>query len=1080
MKRFLLLMLLVLPAACGNQYGNMKLGETYCAFPAPISALAASDTCLYIGTEAGTVARLYTEGMRFGNPMYIDYGHIYCIREAGPGRLLVGIRNKGLKLVRVHGDDSISVITDYAISPGRLTYSPYSFLIKKGNGCDTVFCGTSNGIYWYPLPETGSTAGDVRDTVLMFRITKNNRAEYRFNSMDSTENGEIYAGGNSGVVRIRNCGVGKDGNPSITCDTVFPGQVNRIHAYGDRLYWITPDGDMYVDGNGKRARKFRNKPLLFYRDGDYTFTVSDWTLTVGNENGEGRFRLPFRSAISGLNNRGRECFLKHGDFYYLATEKAVLKIPSHINIGNGTALTDVCPHTRNGAVFAITGNDDLYRISDGKSAFIRNIRPGKGVKVRHLAGIYGKDLVFATDFGVYRIATSPMARPKLIDATFRDSLKIQRVFLSEYGRLIVDYPDSTFIHNMKGGESFTIPHYDFYATAADFSNPSVTYIGTLNHGLWTADASGKAERAIIKGECPPLRAIYDICLTRDLSKLFILVPGAVHELDNNGNGWKYSSSAKVPYYATGLFLNGETPYITLSGGGVQKVSDGIFWPAKVRMPDMKFIGKDILSGPGTIIMSENGGLLNISEGLKPVFFRTNVPSGISRVLRWAPPAGLFLCIISVLALAIIIYSIAKHLNNENRFSRKISEIIRQREKDMARIKSLADNFSLLPDRYREDVQKVAYAFSLKPQTTDREWLLSEYFTIWKRDFTDVLNETGHRIASELRGAFKLSESKLQEMASEGRLSRQQLREYKGLFSSIDSCNLPAMCRAEEEISLKIRHFEDMRSINKSIRSLEAITDGLPFPKEVTEYVSTFKRLADGEKTEEFKRQYHMFEKDTSVRKAVADRVASYFESQGIPMENRFISGLVSSCTNPAQNTMALIASAGRLFRLTDSLVIIGKMNELFGKFVNFYENLPSRRSKVESDAVLCQSESFKKEYEDMSLSLYRSLPQNEKDLLAAIKYSISDKATMEWLILLTATSRTIDNLKTTKALCCGGNKYGQGDTYDSRKSDYKKRYDALLNLPEDERDGTVLIPAIMEAAAGKLIPKNKDKHRTTN
>ena len=130
-------MLLVLPAACGNQYGNMKLGETYCAFPAPISALAASDTCLYIGTEAGTVARLYTEGMRFGNPMYIDYGHIYCIREAGPGRLLVGIRNKGLKLVRVHGDDSISVITDYAISPGRLTYSPYSFLIKKGKYNDS-------------------------------------------------------------------------------------------------------------------------------------------------------------------------------------------------------------------------------------------------------------------------------------------------------------------------------------------------------------------------------------------------------------------------------------------------------------------------------------------------------------------------------------------------------------------------------------------------------------------------------------------------------------------------------------------------------------------------------------------------------------------------------------------------------------------------------------------------------------------------------------------------------------------------------------------------------------------------------
>lgn len=648
------------------------------AFPLPVSSLSDGKDCLWIGSETGSVAKFDPRTGRYSDPVFIDFGHVYCIREVYDDMLLVGIRNSGLKLVEIKDGNIAEIRTQFVLEDHRgINFSPYSFFVKQAEDAagmtgttapDTLFCGTSNGLFWFPMPQDCNGLDDREDLIPIYE--KYDDPGIKFLSVVSCD-GKVYGGSTEGLFKVMDADSEKaDERFEILGKT----PVSHLSVSEGCLYVLDGRGRVYSSEQMEETVRYdRNIPLAFFCHNGLRFAVTDFNLNIsGTEGDRNVFPLNGRSAIGGENDRGRECFLRHGNYYYVAIEHGICRIPVHLNLSGKVHVISAVAGPSPDKIYALTEKSGLYRITrDGKRArFIRTLTPDRGNAVKGLDGCIGRDLIFHTKDRIYSIRPGFFSKISMIKDMPARGADIQQVIVLPDSRIIAAYSDTTFIFDRKSGKAVSMDiGADSYVTAVDFAPDKQAvagyriWAGTLNKGLYLVDAHSGECTEISAGDTA-FRSVIDLKVTEN--NVHILVPGKIVRLECTDGEWIVAGTTEVPHDVRSLFISGGNLYAVSVSGGFRAVApvseDGEARTDRLMYPDISFLPDEIRHAAsadgtyGTSLISQNGVIYGWTEDTTDSisYAGISVPNWFVRKMSWKGGWGAIIFIVILVTLLFVL------------------------------------------------------------------------------------------------------------------------------------------------------------------------------------------------------------------------------------------------------------------------------------------------------------------------------------------------------------------------------------------------------------------------------------------
>lgn len=1076
------------------------------AFPLPVSSLSDGKDCLWIGSETGSVAKFDPRTGRYSDPVFIDFGHVYCIREVYDDMLLVGIRNSGLKLVEIKDGNIAEIRTQFVLEDHRgINFSPYSFFVKQAEDAagmtgttapDTLFCGTSNGLFWFPMPQDCNGLDDREDLIPIYE--KYDDPGIKFLSVVSCD-GKVYGGSTEGLFKVMDADSEKaDERFEILGKT----PVSHLSVSEGCLYVLDGRGRVYSSEQMEETVRYdRNIPLAFFCHNGLRFAVTDFNLNIsGTEGDRNVFPLNGRSAIGGENDRGRECFLRHGNYYYVAIEHGICRIPVHLNLSGKVHVISAVAGPSPDKIYALTEKSGLYRITrDGKRArFIRTLTPDRGNAVKGLDGCIGRDLIFHTKDRIYSIRPGFFSKISMIKDMPARGADIQQVIVLPDSRIIAAYSDTTFIFDRKSGKAVSMDiGADSYVTAVDFAPDKQAvagyriWAGTLNKGLYLVDAHSGECTEISAGDTA-FRSVIDLKVTEN--NVHILVPGKIVRMVCSAGQWIVADTTEVPHDVRSLFISGGNLYAGSVSGGLRAVApvskDGETRTDRLMYPDISFLPDEIrhaASADGTYstgLISENGVIYGWTEDATDSisYAGISVPNRFVRMMSWKGGWGAIIfaliCIAALAASSGIGHKIAKAFKS----ARDVLRIIKQRREEIEQIRLKLESYRPFEKDLTEELEKLEEIMSdIERKANESQYLVSDAFNEDKNKFYKLAKTIDRKISQSIQAIYVRQSSQLENLCENNIISRDILDEYE---QAIRESNIQKAATVNESVTKII---DNLCSRRHWFRLLDEITadDRILFYSEDSNIVENLKHLKDiYEKIKNCK-----LEELTSLSEALNSRIQT-FSSENIhdATRNIFIETLKNSDIDTDEYIIGKIID--KISGTTDQMEFISKCMynishieplKKLSEIAKFIDSSLNELDKIRSDDKDFNIQENKKRREELiadfgkhAFELYEKLNVEDKDILKACTLKVTKERYETFLVFLSA----IYGIKNTpckkthiRYLC---RRPTSAVDFEKSKSKLREKFLIFDNLNKSTYNQAVIIPALFETAINCYGRSQKD------
>ena len=1098
---------LCLLCACGpKQSSSPDFMQNEFAFPLPVSSLSDGKDCLWIGSETGSVAKFDPRTGRYSDPVFIDFGHVYCIREVYDDMLLVGIRNSGLKLVEIKDGNIAEIRTQFVLEDHRgINFSPYSFFVKQAEDAagmtgttapDTLFCGTSNGLFWFPMPQDCNGLDDREDLIPIYE--KYDDPGIKFLSVVSCD-GKVYGGSTEGLFKVMDADSEKaDERFEILGKT----PVSHLSVSEGCLYVLDGRGRVYSSEQMEETVRYdRNIPLAFFCHNGLRFAVTDFNLNIsGTEGDRNVFPLNGRSAIGGENDRGRECFLRHGNYYYVAIEHGICRIPVHLNLSGKVHVISAVAGPSPDKIYALTEKSGLYRITrDGKRArFIRTLTPDRGNAVKGLDGCIGRDLIFHTKDRIYSIRPGFFSKISMIKDMPARGADIQQVIVLPDSRIIAAYSDTTFIFDRKSGKAVSMDiGADSYVTAVDFAPDKQAvagyriWAGTLNKGLYLVDAHSGECTEISAGDTA-FRSVIDLKVTEN--NVHILVPGKIVRMVCSAGQWIVADTTEVPHDVRSLFISGGNLYAGSVSGGLRAVApvskDGETRTDRLMYPDISFLPDEIrhaASADGTYstgLISENGVIYGWTEDATDSisYAGISVPNRFVRMMSWKGGWGAIIfaliCIAALAASSGIGHKIAKAFKS----ARDVLRIIKQRREEIEQIRLKLESYRPFEKDLTEELEKLEEIMSdIERKANESQYLVSDAFNEDKNKFYKLAKTIDRKISQSIQAIYVRQSSQLENLCENNIISRDILDEYE---QAIRESNIQKAATVNESVTKII---DNLCSRRHWFRLLDEITadDRILFYSEDSNIVENLKHLKDiYEKIKNCK-----LEELTSLSEALNSRIQT-FSSENIhdATRNIFIETLKNSDIDTDEYIIGKIID--KISGTTDQMEFISKCMynishieplKKLSEIAKFIDSSLNELDKIRSDDKDFNIQENKKRREELiadfgkhAFELYEKLNVEDKDILKACTLKVTKERYETFLVFLSA----IYGIKNTpckkthiRYLC---RRPTSAVDFEKSKSKLREKFLIFDNLNKSTYNQAVIIPALFETAINCYGRSQKD------
>ncbi len=1076
------------------------------AFPLPVSSLSDGKDCLWIGTETGSVAKFDPRTGRYSDPVFIDFGHVYCIREVYDDMLLVGIRNSGLKLVEIKDGNIAEIRTQFVLEDHRgINFSPYSFFVKQAEDAagttvatapDTLFCGTSNGLFWFPMPQDCNGLDDREDLIPIYE--KYDDPGIKFLSVVSCD-GKVYGGSTEGLFKVMD---GDSEKADERFEILGKTPVSHLSVSEGCLYVLDGRGRVYSSEQMEETVRYdRNIPLAFFCDNGLRFAVTDFNLNIsGTEGDRNVFPLNGRSAIGGENDRGRECFLRHGNYYYVAIEHGICRIPVHLNLSSKVHVISAVAGPSPDKIYALTEKSGLYRIKrDGKRArFIRTLTPDRGNAVKGLDGCIGRDLIFHTKDRIYSIRPGFFSKISMIkDMPARDA-DIQQVIVLPDSRIIAAYSDTTFIFDRKSGKAVSMDiGADSYVTAVDFAPDKQAvagyriWAGTLNKGLYLVDTHSGECTEISAGDTA-FRSVIDLKATEN--NVHILVPGKIVRMECSSGQWIVADTTEVPHDVRSLFISGGNLYAVSVSGGLRAVApvseDGETRTYRLMYPDISFLPDEIrlaASADGTYstsLISENGVIYGWTEDATDSisYAGISVPNWFVRMMCWKGGWGAIIfaliCIAALAASSGIGHKIAKAFKS----ARDVLRVIKQRHEEIKNIRLKLEEYRKYKEDIADDLKKLEEIMSdIERKANESQYLVSDAFNEDKNKFYKLAKTIDRKISQNIQRIFDRQCSQLERLCENNIISRDILDEYE---QAIRESNIQKAATVNESVTKII---DNLCSRRHWFRLLDEITadDRILFYSGNSTIMENLKHLKDiYEKIKNCK-----LEELTSLSEALNSRIQT-FSSENIhdAIRNIFIENLKNSDIDTDEYIIGKIID--KISGTTDQLEFISKCMynishieplKKLSEIAKFIDSSLNELDKIRSEDKDFNIQENKKrrtglidDFGKHAFELYEQLSVEDKDILKACTLKVTTGSSETFLVFLSA----IYGIKNTpckkthiRYLC---RRPTSAVEFEKSKSKLREKFLIFDNLNKSTYNQAVIIPALFETAINCYGRSQKD------
>ena len=1098
---------LCLLCACGpKQSSSPDFLQNEFAFPLPVSSLSDGKDCLWTGTETGSVAKFDPRTGRYSDPVFIDFGHVYCIREVYDDMLLVGIRNSGLKLVEIKDGNIAEIRTQFVLEGHRgINFSPYSFFVKQAEDAagttgatapDTLFCGTSNGLFWFPMPQDCNGLDDREDLIPIYE--KYDDPGIKFLSVVSCD-GKVYGGSTEGLFKVMDADSEKaDERFEILVKT----PVSHLSVSEGRLYVLDGRGRVYSSEQMEETVRYdRNIPLAFFCDNGLRFAVTDFNLNIsGTEGDRSVFPLNGRSAIGGENDRGRECFLRHGNYYYVAIEHGICRIPVHLNLCSKVHVISAVAGPSADKIYALTEKSGLYRIKhDGKRArFIRTLRPDRGNAVKGLDGCIGRNLIFHTKDRIYSIRPGFFSKISMIKGMPARDADIQQVIVLPDSRIIAAYSDTTFIFDRKNGKAVAMDiGADSYVTAVDIAPDKHAeagyriWAGTLNKGLYLVDAHSGECTEISAGDAA-FRSVIDLKATEN--NVHILVSGKIVRLECTDGEWIVAGTTEVPHDVRSLFISGGNLYAVSVSGGFRAVApvseDGEARTDRLMYPDISFLPDEIRHAAsadgtyGTSLISQNGVIYGWTENATDSisYAGISVPNWFVRKMSWKGGWGAIIfaliCIAAFAASSGIGHKIAKAFKS----ARDVLRIIKQRREQIDNIRLKLKEYKKYKKDIADNLEKLEEIMSdIERKANESQYLVSDAFNEDKNKFYKLAKTIDRKISQNIQRIFDRQCSQLERLCENNIISRDILDEYE---QAIRESNIQKAATVNESVTKII---DNLCSRRHWFRLLDEITadDRILFYSGNSTIMENLKHLKDiYEKIKNCK-----LEELTSLSEALNSRIQT-FSSENIhdAIRNIFIENLKNSDIDTDEYIIGKIID--KISGTTDQLEFISKCMynishieplKKLSEIAKFIDSSLNELDKIRSEDKDFNIQENKKrrtalidDFGKHAFELYEQLSVEDKDILKACTLKVTTGSSETFLVFLSA----IYGIKNTpckkthiRYLC---RRPTSAVEFEKSKSKLREKFLIFDNLNKSTYNQAVIIPALFETAINCYGRSQKD------
>ncbi|MDR2804552.1 MAG: hypothetical protein LBB85_02770 [Dysgonamonadaceae bacterium] len=373
--------------SCSKKDSSIALFHTVDSFSVPVTSVSLSernDSLVFIGFENGNIIikNTYTDKQI---PIDAGYNRVYDIKEYSENILLVGVRDEGLKAIRVDNKTG-TVLKTYPIAEKETNYGVYS--IARDDSSQTFILGTSNGCY---------ILQNLNDAILQpYHEELQSRRHYGFNNVLCID-GKTYIASDSALL------VGHKGQ--IT-DTLLSGKaITHLFYKNESLYVSTGDKGIWkinIHRPKETSLQYPGTAYGYIKDslnGQWIIDRNAITYQTAEEHQPFPYEIP-----QGISTSGKQFVCTNKNFIFLACGDQLLTFPVHQNADGRRSRVIALSKYRNGTVYFVSSDYKLYSYREGSLAQLQGKIKGLEISDNIVQSeIYGDFFWIASNKTLFKI-----------------------------------------------------------------------------------------------------------------------------------------------------------------------------------------------------------------------------------------------------------------------------------------------------------------------------------------------------------------------------------------------------------------------------------------------------------------------------------------------------------------------------------------------------------------------------------------------------------------------------------------------------------------------------------------------------
>ena len=680
--KYISLLAICFLVACEKSVSPLSIGETEYYYEERLSSLSYDeDGSFWIGSETGG---LYNFKEDYRSSYDLGEDRIYkVLREPqaeSESLLWLGVRNSGLQLWKMQGNDTLNKLKTYEINFKGSKYSAYDILSNE----KTLYVATSQGLYEMDKTELSGELCLIYPSEEY--LSKQNGYSFVCHNLCAYKDSVLYASTQNGVVQIDI----KNAKQSKYLENTY---INHVSIYNDLLYAVG-DGCLFIcslEGEVIQEIEVANKPKVYYQVEGIHYLVGAQELLLSNDLEEFLSIRLRRSVPLGGRNIILPGKLKH--FSYLLTDHALWRIANHMDVFKGNiSIKAACKDEQ--AYYYLSSHNELFRQEVGRNKARCIYTFSEDLQIRWMDIIDGELYFYdSNEFKKMSVSKSWLnnmlfRKPKTL---LTSHAKITTAAVKKINEDVYSYIgiQDGLVRVASSARVDTITAMNNVYVTSIFSHPSNDrlYFSTLNDGVFYLTPDSKVKRI---NETIGYSFLEDIISTNDHDPSLIILTNH-HILSQNP-----TDSLLVKGYNKLVYLN-DTLFYAIPELGLHKfyLSQGAIKDGGIHYPDIRFRPTAIFTHGNQLFLGSNLGVLSLQAGQedKPAWISFEAPVSLSLFYLIA-----FLIIILALVLFFtLIFFRKKRLN--------LIQLERRKEDLENRISELASYYELID---REDDKELAY------------------------------------------------------------------------------------------------------------------------------------------------------------------------------------------------------------------------------------------------------------------------------------------------------------------------------------------------------------------------------------